>query len=62
MDWRRTIEDIEYIQGKLMKTLGVPKGIIEASEMGYKSSLKECYMYKRISDFLFDNNVIINKT
>lgn len=62
MDLQKTIEDIKYLQEKLMKTLGVPKGIIEASEMGYKSSLKECYMYKRISDFLFDNNVIVNKT
>ncbi len=62
MDWRRTIEDIEYIQEKLMKTFGIPNAIIDASKMEYKSSLKECYMYKRISYFLFDNNVIVNKS
>ena len=59
----KTIEDIKYLQEKLLSGFGVPKAIKDEILKETDRRLNESQRYKEITRLMydFDNNVIITK-
>lgn len=63
MDLQKTIEDIKYLQEKLLSGFGVPKAIKDDIMEKTNKSLHESQRYKEISGLMFDfdNNIVITE-
>ena len=63
MDLQKTIEDIKYLQEKLLSGFGVPKAIKDDIMEKTNKRLYESQRYKEISGLMFDfdNNIVITE-
>ena len=59
----KTIEDIKYLQEKLLSGFGVPKAIKDESLEETNRRLNESQRYEEMARLVydFDNNVVITK-